>query len=97
MKDLLKKNTLGSIKTRLAKSLIYYRTVPHSITQMAPCVALNNRKYITLKDKVNPRFVASDKISSSKQIPQFEVGDLVLALNLKERDLNGIMPRWCRS
>ena len=58
-KELLKKNNSGSLKTRLAKSPMHYRTVPHSTTHVVPSVALNNLKYITLKDRINPRFAVS--------------------------------------
>ena len=50
IKDLLFKNTQGFLRTRFSKVLIHVRTVPHSTTQIAPCVALNNRKYITLRE-----------------------------------------------
>ena len=89
LKDLLKKNVTGSFKSRLAISLMYYRTVPHSTTLVAPSVALNNRKYITLKDRINPRYSAGTSHNvNSKQIPQMEIGDEVLALNLRDG------PKW---
>ena len=74
LKDLLKKNVLGSFKTRLSMSLLHYRTVPHSTTQIAPCISLNNRKYITVKDRINPNY-SSSLGRQSKSIPQFEIGD----------------------
>ena len=84
IKELLKKNSTGSLKSRLGKSLIYYRTVPHSITGVAPSVALNNRKYITLKDRINPKFVPNDQTNICKETKQYGIGDAVLALNLRE-------------
>ena len=90
LKDLLKKcDASGSLKTRLAKVLFYYRSVPHSVTQIAPSVALNGRKLVTLKDKVNPKYCYSPNLQSrNKQIKEFKVGDRVLALNLRSG------PKW---
>lgn len=83
IKDLLKKNTSGgSLKTRLAQALIFYRSVPHSITQIAPSVALNGRKFITAKDKINPQYCHVPK-SEFTNLKQFVPGDSVLALNLR--------------
>lgn len=90
IKDLMKKhNDCGSFRTRLAKVLFHYRCVPHSVTQIAPSVALNNRKFVTAKDRVNPKYCYSS-ISKNKtqQIPQFDIGQNVLALNLREG------PKW---
>ena len=82
------KNNVGSIRTRLANALLFYRNTPHSITKMAPSVALNGRKYVTVREKMNPSFVPSpDKLS--KNLKSFSVGDSVLALNLRES------PKWC--
>ena len=90
MKDLLKKyDSSESFKTRLAKALFHYRSVPHNITQVAPSVALNSRKLISKKDRVNPNYFHSQETKvRSKQIVQFEVGDTVLELNAKEN------PKW---
>lgn len=90
IKNLLKKSDLNSsLKTRLSKVLFYYRSVSHSITKTPPSVALNNRKFVTVKDRVNPQFgyVPSCPIKV-KKIPQHEVGDNVLALNLRDG------PKW---
>lgn len=90
VKDLLKKCTAGgSLKSRIAKILFYYRTVPHSVTQVAPSVALNGRKFITVKDKVNPQYCYVPKVENVKrQLKQFAPGDSVLALNF------GKGPKW---
>lgn len=90
IKDLLKKSRSGdSIKTTLAKILLYYRSVPHSVTQIPPCVSLNNRKYICKRDRVNPKYCASRKLSNiSRRIPNFTEGCKVLALNLVQG------PKW---
>ena len=90
IKDLLKKcSSAGTLKTRLAKILLYYRSVPHSVTQVAPSVALNNRKFVTLKDRVNPNYCYVQKpVSDDKRLPKFKVGDKVLALNLRDG------PKW---
>ena len=89
IKDLLKKNVNGNFKLRLLNVLLYYRTVPHSATKVSPCTALNNRSYVTLKEKVNPRFLPDVKPKlNNKNIPIFKEGDNVLALNFH----NG--PKW---
>lgn len=90
LKDLLRKNKNGSFCARLANVLLHYRTTPHSVTGITPCVSLNNRKYVTLKDRINPLYVPSVK-DKSKILPAFSVGDKVLALNLREG------PKWYRS
>ena len=51
IKDLLKKtDSKESFKSRLAKSLFYYRAIPHSVSQIAPSIALNSRKFVTMRD-----------------------------------------------
>lgn len=81
IKDLLKKNILGSLQSRLSSVLLYYRNVPHSVTQISPSVALNGRNLITVNDRLNPFFVPSIK-KKVKGVVGFNVGDSVLALNL---------------
>ena len=89
IKDLLKKSSDNDpFKTRLLKVLFYYRTVPHSVTQIPPCVLLNSRKYITAKDRLNPRVYDFSDASATRAISKYNVGDKVLALNLREG------PRW---
>ena len=83
IKRLLVKNTCGSLKIRLANCLLYYRNVPHSVTNVAPSVALNGRKYVTVKERVNPSFVPTIKCKP-KTFQSFEVGDTVYALNLRQ-------------
>ena len=61
IKDLLKKTIVGTLKTRLARVLMFYRSVPHSITNIPPFTALNNRKMITAKDRINPYYCAYKK------------------------------------
>lgn len=86
IKDLLKKyNTGESFKTRLAKVLFHYRCTPHNTTHICPSVALNKRKYVTKKDRLNPHYSYEYKANTPvKNIPQLEVGDNVLALNVRE-------------
>jgi hypothetical protein len=93
LKDLLKKsNSSGTLKSRLAKVLIYYRCVPHSVTNIPPSVSLNNRKFITAKDRVNPKYCyVHNPDLKSKTIPQLEIGNKVLALNLRDG------PKWYQS
>ena len=89
IKDLLKKCDKSlDFQSKLSKVLLYYRSVPHSITKISPCVALNKRKYLTLKDKVNPLYNCEEDCGPSKTIQVYEVGDRVLALNLREG------PKW---
>lgn len=89
IKELLKKNVQGSLKSRLSKVLMYYRSVPHSITGIPPCIALNNRKYINLKDRINPNYSPCNVTDiRSKNVPQLDIGDSVLALNLRDG------PKW---
>ena len=84
----MKSDSNMSFKSRLAEILFYYRTVPHSVTNIAPCVALKNRKFIATKDRVHPHYVQSKSHEHSKQVRVFQVGDSVLALNLREG------PKW---
>ena len=84
LKGLLRKCTENSLsfKSKLAKVLLYYRSTPQSATKTPPCVLLNNRKYITRRDKINPLFSSEeDKNYSQKFIKQIDVGSHVLALN----------------
>ena len=85
IKGLLKKTCSNApFTTRLQRALFYYRTVPHSATNMAPCVMLNNRKYITKKDRLNPKFYDFSENSESKLISKFNIGEKVLVLNLRD-------------
>ena len=92
IKDLLKKNRCNqSFKTRLSRILFQYRSTPHSVTQIAPAVALNNRKFVTIKDRLHPNFSLLDSSNCKpQQITQYEVGQNVLVLNLREK------PKWCQ-
>ena len=85
VKNLLKKNTIGSLKSRLSNILLYYRSTPHSVTKVSPSVLLNNRQIVTLRDKINPSNMSSPK-PSEKKIKSFQVGDIVLALNYGKGD-----------
>lgn len=85
-KQLLKKlgnNNSLSFKSRLSQILLYHRSVPHFQTQVAPSVALNQRKYVNALDRINPKISYSESFTENKQKKrQFGVGDEVLALNL---------------
>lgn len=83
VKDLLRKNTVGNFQNRLNNILLHYRTTHHSVTKIPPCIALNNRSYITVKEKVNPNFVSIEN-KTNKNIRSFHVGNNVLVLNLRE-------------
>ena len=85
-KNLLKKNDVGTIRTRLANVLLYYRNTPCSVTGIAPSVALNGRVYVTVKERINPHYTPN--IKSSKYIRMFKIGDDVLAINLRSG------PKW---
>ena len=82
VKNLLKKCDQNiSIENQLMRVLFYYRTTPHNVTNIAPCYALNNRKYITLKDRVNPKFNNMYSKSDNKAKREFANGDKVYVLN----------------
>ena len=42
----LKKNTSGSLSSRLAKTLLSYRTTPHSTTGVAPAKVMLGQKFV---------------------------------------------------
>ena len=85
IKDMMKKNKCNlSFKSRLSKVLMQYRSCPHSVTKSSPSVALNGRKLITVRDKLNPHFCTAEKSTESKSIRTFETGDKVFVLNLRE-------------
>jgi hypothetical protein len=84
IKDLLKKNISGSIKSRLAQVLLHYRNTPQSTTGIAPAIALNGRNYVTNKERINPRYSIKSNFKFLNNIPQYEIGDSVIALNLRE-------------
>ena len=88
IKDLMKKNSTGSFRTRLSNILLFYRSKPHSVTGISPCEALNNRKYKTVNDKINPLNISNYECNLSNSVPAYEIGDHVLALNMR----NG--PKW---
>ena len=93
IKDLLKKvgNNNCSFKSKLAQVLMYQRSVPHSSTQTAPSILLNNRKYINARDRVHPKLCHSKvKNIPATQMRQFEIGD-ILALNIREG------PKWLKA
>ena len=91
IKQLLKKNTHGSMRTRLSQALFHHRTAPHSVTKIPPSVALNGRKYITLRDRINPLNVPNlSRKEVEKTITNFEIGENVLVLNSRPG------PKWFR-
>ena len=65
--------------------LFVYRCTPHSTTQIAPTIALNNRKLVTAKDRLNPNycFPCSNDVTK-KCISQFDIESSVLALNMRD-------------
>jgi hypothetical protein len=82
IKNLLNQIKLGSLKTRLSKCLLYYRTTPLSSTGISPCQALNGREYVTTKHRINPLFVPSSNIRVfNGRASRFKVGDPILAVN----------------
>ena len=89
IKDLMKKckDNNSSFKTRLSRVLLQYRSVPHSITSIPPSISLNNRKYITRRDRINPHY-CSAKNKPSKSITSYKVNDRVLCLNMSQG------PKW---
>ena len=95
IKDLLKKlgNSNKTVKSRLAQVLLYQRTVPHSLTQVAPSLVLNGRKYLNAHDKVHPKYsnALAQKNHSSKKMAQFEIGEEVLAINMARG------PKWMKA
>ena len=95
IKDLLKKlgkQNSWSLRARIANILLYQRSVHHSVTQTAPSVTLNQRKYINAHDRVHPSFSFQSKEQNDvKQIPQYGIGDHVLALNMSRGD------KWLRA
>ena len=87
VKDLLKKSSSKkSMKYRLAQVLFQYRCTPHSLTNVVPSVALNNRKYVSLRDRINPQFCPNLKtnVCETVKLPHFEIGSSVLAANMRE-------------
>ena len=83
IKDLLRKNKVGSLRYRLSNALLHYRNVPHSVTKHAPSVSLNGHTLITVREKLNPYYVAETE-EPGKNITLFQPGDTVLALNMRE-------------
>lgn len=92
IKDLLKKQQkTDPFRNRLARVLFHYRCVPHNVTQMAPSIALNGRRLVTVKDRINPMYSNSKPVCDVKQMKRFMIGDDVLALNVR----NG--PKWYKA
>ena len=97
LKELLKRNKIGSIKTRLAKILLHYRSNPHSVTKVSPNFSLNGRELITVKSRINPHFMPSVREGKEKVSGKFNVGDSVSVLNLRSgaKWLNGTIVNIC--
>ena len=84
IKGLLKKQQkTDSFRNKLTKALFHYRCTPHNVTHIAPSIALNGRKLVTVQDKINPLFCYSKSIHDGRQCRQYEIGDDVLALNVR--------------
>ena len=92
VKDLLnKQKKTESFRNRLCRVLFYYRCAPHNVTQTAPSIALNGRKLVTAKDRINPMFSnIKERPNVNTKMRQFETGDNVLALNVRGK------PKWLR-
>ena len=54
-----------------------------STTQVAPSIALNGRRLVTARDRINPMYSNNRSSVNIKQMRQYEIGDSVLALNVK--------------
>ena len=90
VKDLLSKcpDVKSSLKMRLARVLFHYRTIPQASTGVAPCMSLNSRQYVTIRDKINPMFAKDSNNSNAcnNKISRFSIGDNVLAYNFGKGD-----------
>jgi hypothetical protein len=89
IKGLLRKNTAGSLKIRLATSLLYYRCTPVDGIN-SPSELLNSRKLMTVKERMNPFYCTSDIQGSGmvKSLPEYEIGQTCLALSFSGN------PKW---
>ena len=92
VKNLLRKceNSSLPFKCKLSKILLYYRITPQNTTKSPPCVLLNNRRYLTVKDKINPLYSPVENKNNISSLRQLDVGSHVLALN------PGVGPKWRR-
>lgn len=59
-------------------------------------MALNSRKFVTLKDRLNPNYCLTDKTAQSRRVFQFDVGQDLLALNVRNGP-NGMLQLWFRN
>ena len=95
----MRKMTKGTLKQKLARFLLSYRTTPHSTTCVSPAELLMNRKLKSALDLLNPRL--SDKVISAQnrqvvahdkrvQARSFSLGDLVYVRNY------GQGPKWIK-
>ena len=82
------KGDARSSQHKFASFLLHYRSTPHSVTGVPPCVLLNNRQLKTVLDLLKPDIDCrvQEKQSSQKKAHDlhcrerlFEVGDLVVA------------------
>ena len=82
------KGDARSSQHKLATFLLHYRSTPHSVTGVPPCVLLNNHQLKTVLDlfKLDIGHQVQEKQSSQKKAHDlhyrerlFEVGDLVAA------------------
>lgn len=89
IKDMLMKSSPNvSFKYKLAKVLLQYRSVPHNTTHVSPAVALNKRKLITMRDRINPHFGIESHEKKNTDSRHFDIGSSVLALNVRGE------PKW---
>ena len=88
----LKKNSSGSLTSRLAKTLLCYRTTPHSTTGVTPAEMMLGRRPKIRLDLVKPSLVRDVEISkaqmkfkfdSSARDKQFTAGDTVYVKNFR--------------
>ena len=87
----LRKQTAGSLETRLSRFLLAYRVTPHATTGVPPCELLQGRKLHTHLDLLKPdvqRVVANrqqlqkEQHDKSARARRFEVGE-----NVRVRDV----------
>merc|ERR1712055_638517 len=87
LKDILRRqsNKKEKFTIRLSRALLSQRTRPHCTTKIVPSVALNNRKYVTPVDRINPKFhFQENEEIKNRKIATYEIGDHVLVRDYRD-------------
>ena len=83
-------------KREAVSFLMSYRTTPHAATNRTPSEMLFGRNIRTKWDLLRPSIILKNAKHRGKEVPAFEIGDLVWCMNYRQAKLNGYLVEFVK-